>query len=80
MATDLAKVGETPSWGGGALDYMTTVATHGQYFNSDPGSSRYGDAAYGNQFTVFPVSKEAQDDDKAKQLWDLTEKLLSVTQ
>lgn len=72
------KVGESPSWGGGCLDYMTTVSTRGQYYNSDPGSSKYGEAAYGNQFTVFPVSKEARDDSKAQRLWKLTENALGV--
>jgi hypothetical protein len=79
VATDLVKVGETPSWGGGALDYMTTVTSRGQYYNSDPGSSKYGDEAYGREFTIFPVSQEAQDGGKAKRLWELTETLLGLT-
>jgi hypothetical protein len=78
VATDLVKVGETPSWGGGCLDYMTTVSTRGEYYNSDPGSSKYGDTAYGNQFTVVPVSKEAQDNVKAQRLWKLTERALGL--
>jgi hypothetical protein len=57
---------------------MTTVSTRGEYYNSDPGSSKDGDAAYGNQFTVFPVSKEARDDIKARRLWELTEKALGL--
>jgi hypothetical protein len=57
---------------------MTTVCTRGEYYNSDPGSSKYGDAAYGDQFTVFPASKEARDDEKARRLWELTEKALGL--
>ena len=77
-ATDLLKVGETPEWGGGCLSYMTTVTTKGEYYSSDPGSVKYGDAAYGNQFNVATVSKEAQDADKAKRLWDLSSKLVGI--
>jgi hypothetical protein len=57
---------------------MTTVGTRGAYYNSDPGSSKYGDAAYGDQFTVFTVSNEARDDVKAQRLWKLTEKALGL--
>ena len=79
MATNVAGVAETPEWGGGALAYMTSVNTRGEYYNSPPGSSKYGDAAYGNQFTIFPVSKEARDDVKAKRLWELSEKLVGIS-
>lgn len=76
-ATDLLKVGETPSCGGGCLSYMISdVADRGAYYNSAPGSSKYGSAAYGQQFAASPVSKEAQDDANAKKLWNLTEKAL----
>jgi protochlorophyllide reductase len=78
-ATDLLKVGETPEWGGGALTYMTSVDTRGLYYASPPGSSKYGEAAYGNQFLPSSVSKEAQDDEKAKRLWTLSEKLLGIS-
>jgi protochlorophyllide reductase len=79
-ATDLLKVGETPSWGGGCLTYMTTkVNSKGLYYSSDPGSSKYGDSAYGNQFDAVDVSKEAQDDEKAKRLWELSEKALGLS-
>jgi protochlorophyllide reductase len=77
IATKVAKVAETPEWGGAALAYMTTVDTRGQYYNSPPGSSKYDDAAFGNQFTQYEVSKEAQDDVKAKKLWDLSDGLVS---
>ena len=50
----------------------------GLYYTSPPGSSKYGDAAFGNQFAMSEVSKEARDDDKAKRLWQLSEKLVSV--
>ena len=78
VATDVFKVGETPAWGGAALAYMTTVDSSGKYYTGNPGSSRYGDAAFGNQFTITQVSKEAQDCGKATRLWDLTEKLLGI--
>ena len=52
----------------------------GLYYSSPPGSAaKYGDAAYGNQFTVTPVSREAQDDEKAKRLWELSERALGIT-
>ena len=51
----------------------------GQYYTSDPGSSKYGDAAYGNQFCVAQPSKEARDDKKAKDLWMLSAKLLGMS-
>jgi protochlorophyllide reductase len=80
VATDLVRVGETPSFGGGCLAYMTTLdsTSRGQYYGSPPGSCKYGDAAYGNQFTVEPISKEARDDLKAKRLWELSEQLLGI--
>ena len=78
VATDVFKVGETPGFGGGALVYTTTVNTRGAYYTSAPGSSKYGDAAFGKQFTVTPVSKEASDDMKAKNLWDLTDRLVNL--
>jgi protochlorophyllide reductase len=76
-ATDLIKVGETPPWGGGCLSYMINeVRDRGAFYSSAPGSSKYGSAAYGQQFAACPVSKEAQDDVKAKRLWYLTEEAL----
>jgi protochlorophyllide reductase len=78
-ATDLLKVGETPAWGGGALAYMTNVDSKGLYYSSDPGSSKYGDLAFGNQFNVVTPSVEARDDEKAKRLWELSEKLVGIS-
>lgn len=77
-ATDLLKVGETPAWGGGCLAYMTDIQTKGLYYSSPPGSVKYGDAAYGNQFTTTTCSKEAQDDAKGRRLWELSEKLVGI--
>jgi hypothetical protein len=51
----VARVAETPEWGGGCLAYMTTVQARGEFRNSDPGSSKYGDAAYGKQFTIDDI-------------------------
>ena len=80
-ATKLLKVGETPHWGGGSLEYMAldkdVASKGGLFYSSPPGSSKYGDDAFGNQFTVTQVSKEARDDAKAAKLWQLTEKLIS---
>jgi hypothetical protein len=72
------KVAESPQWGGAALAFMTTVNTKGEYYNSPPGSSKYGDEAFGREFTVCPVSREARDDVKAKKLWELSEKLVGI--
>lgn len=78
-ATDLFKVGETPEWGGGCLAYMVdTVQDRGQFYSSDPGSCKYGDAGYGTKFVSFPISVEAQDDNKARRLWELSEKSLGI--
>ena len=56
---------------------MTTVDTKGQYWNSPPGSSKFGDDAFGREFTIDEPSSESQDGDKAKKLWALTEKLIA---
>jgi protochlorophyllide reductase len=79
LATDLLKVGETPAWGGEALAYMTSVDSKGQYYSSPPGSSKYGQEAFGNQFVPDQVSKEAQDDAKGRRLWELTEQILGIS-
>jgi hypothetical protein len=79
VATDLFKVGESAEWGGGALAYVTGVDTKGSYYSSPPGSSKYGAAAYGKQFTASDVSAEAQDNAKSKRLWELSEKLLGIS-
>lgn len=76
----VARVAETPEWGGGCLEYLVTnVDTRAAFWNSDPGSSKYGDAAYGKQFTVSDISKEAKDDAKAKKLWELSEILVGIS-
>jgi protochlorophyllide reductase len=81
-ATDLLKVGETPSWGGAALTYMINdVTTKGLYYYSSPGtSSKYGESAFENTQLFGPsdVSVEAQDNVKAQRLWELSEKLLNI--
>jgi protochlorophyllide reductase len=83
-ATNLLKVGETTHWGGGALEYMTLSSKVGEqggaYYTSPPGSSKYGDDAFGREFKVSEVSKEARssDDGKAKRFWELSEKLVGV--
>jgi protochlorophyllide reductase len=79
IAEKVARVAETPEWGGGCLDYMVTnVDTRAEFWNSEPGSSKYGDAAYGKQFTVSNISNEAKDDAKAKKLWELSEVLVGI--
>mmetsp|Transcript_29137 Transcript_29137/g.58132 ORF Transcript_29137/g.58132 Transcript_29137/m.58132 type:complete len:454 (-) Transcript_29137:18-1379(-) len=81
-ATNVLKVGETTHWGGGALEYMTLSEKVGEkgglYYTSPPGSSKFGDAAFDREFDVSEVSKEARDDDKAKRLWELSEKLVGI--
>lgn len=79
IVENIAKVAETPEWGGGCLAYMTSVDARGEFWTSDPGSSKYGDAAYGREFTSAEVSKEAKDDAKAKKLWELSEKLVGIS-
>lgn len=77
-ATNLLKVGETPEWGGACLEYMTTMSSKGLFYNSDPGSSKYGDDAFGREFRPMDVSKEGNDDAKAQRLWELTDKVLGI--
>lgn len=79
IATNIAHVTETPEWGGGALAYMTTVDSKGKFWEAPSGSSKYGDAAFGKQFTESVISKEAQDDAKATKLWELSEKLVGIS-
>jgi len=82
-ATKLLKVGENTHWGGGALEYMCldkeVGIMGGQYYSSSPGSSKYGEAAFGEQFHLTQVSKEARDDEKARNLWKLSAKLVGVS-
>lgn len=64
--------------------YQTLSANVGQqggmYYTSPPGSSKYGDDAFGREFKMSPVSKEAKASDagKAKRFWELSEKLVGV--
>jgi protochlorophyllide reductase len=84
-ATNLLKVGETTHYGGGALEYMTLSPRVGErgglYYYSEPGSSKYEDDAFGKQFDVSEVGKEARASDgngMAKRFWELSEKLVGV--
>lgn len=77
-ATKILGVAESPAWGGAALAYMTTLDTKGEYYCSPPGSSKYGNEAFGREFTVYQVSKEAQDAAKGKTLWELSEQLVGI--
>ena len=91
-ATKLLKVGESPSYGGQALTYMINKVneTHGAYYYSPPGTSaKYGEKAFQtssnsvekDQFPIFrpaEVSIEAQDNEKARRLWELSEQLLNI--
>ena len=85
-ATSLFKVGETTHWGGGALEYMalsSEVANErgGLFYTAPPGSSKYGDDAFGREFKATQASKEARASDvdgKAKRFWELSEKLVGV--
>jgi hypothetical protein len=78
LATNVAKFNETPEWGGASLVYVTSMSTKGEYYVSPPGSSKYGDAAFGNQFKNSPPSEEARDSIKGKRLWELSEKLVGL--
>ena len=81
-ATNLLKVGESIHFGGGALEHMTldssVSAKSGLHYFSPPGSSKHGDAVYGNQFAPTEVSKEANDDAKCRRLWELSEQLVGI--
>ena len=52
----------------------------GLYYTSPPGSSKYGEDAFGREFKMSEVSKEARasDDGIAKRFWDFSEKLVGV--
>ena len=81
-ATNLFRVGETQKWGGGALAYLALSENlpsgnaGGLFYAADPGDSKYGEAAYGEQFRPRPISKEAQDTEKGEKLWELTKELI----
>lgn len=83
-ATKLLKVGETTHYGGGALEYVAlsteVEGKGGLYYYSSPGSSKYGEDAYGKQFHPSEVSKEALESDggKGKRFWELSEKLVGI--
>ena len=83
-ATNLLKVGESISYGGGCLEYVTLSEKVGEkgglYYYSSPGSSKYGEEAYGKQFAVGEVSKEAHASDSglAKRFWELSDKLVGA--
>jgi hypothetical protein len=57
---------------------MTGVTTKGLYYYSAPGSSKYGQSAFGNQFVPSSVSIEGQDEAKGKKLWELSAKLVGI--
>ena len=77
FAGNVIKLAETPEWAGASLAFMTTVDTKGQYWNSPPGSSKFGDDAFGREFTIDEPSIESRDDAKAAKFWALTEKLIA---
>ena len=86
VASNLVKVAETPEYGGAALAYMTAVdSTKGEFYDSPPGTSnKYAsdnnnyNGAFGNEFNVAQVSKEARDEKKGQELWKLSEKLVGI--
>jgi hypothetical protein len=81
-ATSIFRISETCEWGAGCFLVYRIASVHdeyGQYYCAPPGSSKYGDAAYGNQFRAKNVSKEAMDDAQAKRLWELTEKVVGLS-
>lgn len=83
-ATNLLKVGESISYGGGCLEYVALSEKVGEkgglYYYSPPGSSKYGEEAYGKQFTLGEVSNEARASDAglAKRFWELSDKLVGA--
>ena len=63
------------------MAYMATsddTRTQGEFWTAPPGSSKYGNDAFGREFCAATVSKEGQDDAKAIKLWDLSEKLVGI--
>jgi protochlorophyllide reductase len=83
--SSIFKVAETPQYGGAALAYMTMVdSTKGEFYDSPPGTSfKYAPendykGAFGNEFNLAQVSKEAQDGQKGQELWKLSEKLVGI--
>jgi protochlorophyllide reductase len=85
--SSIFKVGETPEYGGAALAYMTMVdSTKGEFYDSPPGTSnKYASdkndykGAFGNEFNLAQVSKEAKDEQKGRELWKLSEKLVGIS-
>jgi protochlorophyllide reductase len=77
-ATRVFRVAESPAWGGAALVYTAAQDTRGLYYSAPPGAVRYGDAAFGREFTPEGVGREAGDDALARDLWELSEKALGL--
>jgi len=85
-ASRILRVAETPEYGGAALAYMTTVdSTQGEFYDSPPGTSfKYAadkndyKGAFGKEFNLAQVSKEAKDGQKGQELWRLSEKLVGI--
>ena len=83
-ASSVFKVAETPQYGGAALAYMMTVdGTKGEFYDSPSGTSnKYASdgndyaGAFGKEFAVSQVSEEARDEQKGRELWKLSEKLV----
>jgi protochlorophyllide reductase len=86
ISTNILKFAESPEYGGAALAYMTTVdGTKGEFYDSPPGTSYKYVAdkndfagAFGKEFTVAQVSKEARDEKKGREFWKLSEKLVGI--
>lgn len=74
IANNVAKVGETPEYGGGCIEFMATSpelgSQHGVF---------YSDYPPGKHTLVQRVpSAEARDERKAAELWALSEKLVGL--
>ena len=77
FANNVLRVAETPEWGGAALAYLALMPEPGtgQFFGAPPGASKDGVRAFGTTFVAGPPSREARDDELAKELWELSEKV-----
>jgi len=75
IATSAAGVATTAEAGGTCLSYMVTSSEidsiKGKFFATQPGKPK-------SPFAEFPVSKEAQDMEKAKELWKLSAQLVNI--
>jgi hypothetical protein len=83
FANYIAKFGDTPDWGGGALAYMAfadeTGQRGGECWKAPAGSSRKG-GSYEKDFKPVDMNPEALQDRNQTLLWQLSCAICGITE